>query len=242
MQLKNLCFFILLLTVLYIPSLATWSIIVVDPKTKKIGIAGASCTPSVYGIGAIMPGKGAIVVQANGNPLAKLQGFRMIMDGATPAAILEKLRSPDFDPEHQQYAIISMDDFSHPVTYTGKQTVSYASTLTGNGITVQGNMLTNPDEIQVIFDAALKAQKDSLPIQDILMIALEAGAKAGGDKRCGERKAASAFLTVSKPEDIDKHWLNLVILGDDGHTHAVEALRRKFDDWKARENTNGNTP
>ena len=85
MQLKNLCFSILLLTVLGLPSFATWSIIVVDPKTKKIGIAGASCTPSVYGIGAIMPGKGAIVVQANGNPLARLQGFRMIMDGATPA-------------------------------------------------------------------------------------------------------------------------------------------------------------
>ena len=235
MQLKNLCLSILLLTVLCLPSFATWSIIVIDPKTKKIGIAGASCTPSVYGIGAIMPGKGAIVVQANGNPLAKLQGFRMIMDGATPAVILEKLRSPDFDPEHQQYAIISMDDINNPVTYTGTQTVSYASTLTGNGITVQGNMLTNPDEVQIIFDAAVKAQKDSLPIQDILMIALEAGAKSGGDKRCGERKAASAFLTVSKPEDIDKHWLNLVILGDDGHTHAVEALRQKFDDWKAKE-------
>ena len=242
MQLKNLCFSILLLTVLGLPSFATWSIIVVDPKTKKIGIAGASCTPSVYGIGAIMPGKGAIVVQANGNPLAKLQGFKMIMDGATPATILEKLRSPDFDPEHQQYAIISMDDINNPVTYTGTQAVSYASTLTGNGITVQGNMLTNPDEIQIIFDAAVKAQKDSLPIQDILMIALEAGAKSGGDKRCGERKAASAFLTVSKPEDIDKHWLNLVVLGDDGHTHAVEALRQKFDDWKAKEKANGKTP
>jgi uncharacterized Ntn-hydrolase superfamily protein len=78
-----------------------------------------------------------------------------------------------------------------------------------------------------------KAQKDSLPIQDILMIALEAGAKTGGDKRCGERKASSAFLTVSKPEDVDKHWLNLVIT-DDGHTHAVDALRRKFEDWKTR--------
>ena len=242
MRSKNFCLTILLLVVLCLPSFATWSIIVVDPRTKKIGIAGASCTPSVYGIGAIMPGKGAIVVQANSNPLARLQGFRMIMDGATPATILEKLRSPDFDPEHQQYAIISMDDISHPVTYTGTQTVSYASTLTGNGITVQGNMLSDPDEIQIIFDAAVKAQKDSLPIQDILMIALEAGARSGGDKRCGERKAASAFLTVSKPEDVDKHWLNLVILGDDGHTHAVEALRRKFDDWKANEKTNGNTP
>ena len=229
----KLSLFILFVTVLSLPCFATWSIIVVDPKTKKIGIAGASCTPSVYGIGAIMPGKGAIVVQANGNAFAKLTGFRMIMADSTPAAILKKLRTPEFDPEHQQYAIISLEDFSHPVTYTGTETISHASTLTGNGITVQGNMLTNPDEVQAIFDAAVAAQKDSLPIQDILMIALEAGAKTGGDKRCGERKAASAFLTVSKPEDIDKHWLNLVIT-DDGRTHAVDALRRKYEDWKSK--------
>lgn len=238
---RNHTFSILLLTVLSLPSFATWSIIVVDPKTKLIGIAGASCTPSVYGIGAIMPGKGAIVVQANGNAFAKLTGFKMIMAGDKPATILEKLRTPEFDPEHQQYAIISLDDYSHPVTYTGTQAIAYASTLTGNGITVQGNMLTNPDEVQVIFDAAVKAQKDSLPIQDILLIALEAGAKSGGDKRCGERKAASSFLTVSKPEDIDKHWLNLVVT-DDGRSHAVEALRRKYDDWKSKEKTNSNRP
>jgi len=230
---KQLCFSTLLLTILYIPSFATWSIIVIDPKTKKIGIAGASCTVSVYGIGLILPGKGAIVVQANGNPFARLEGFKMLMDNATPAAILEKLRQPNFDPEQQQYAIMSLNDIEHPVTYTGTRTVSHASSLTGNGISVQGNMLTHPEEIQAIFDAAIKAQKDSLPIQDILLIALEAGAKTGGDKRCGERKAASAFLTVSKPEDVDKHWLNLVVT-DDGRTHAVEALRRKYEDWKTK--------
>jgi uncharacterized Ntn-hydrolase superfamily protein len=231
---RQLCFSLLFLTVLHLPSFATWSIIVVDPKTKEIGIAGASCTVSVYGIGLIVPGKGAIVVQAMSNPLARLQGFNMIRDGATPAAILEKLRHPDYDPEQQQYAILSMNDIQHPATYTGTKTSSYGGTLTGNGISVQGNMLTHPEELQAIFDAAVKAQKSSLPIQDVLMLALEAGAKAGGDKRCGERKASSAFLTVSKPTDVEKHWLNLVIYGNDDHTHAVEALRRKFDDWKVK--------
>ena len=125
------CLAILLLTVSSLRSFATWSIIVVDPKKKLIGIAGASCTPSVYGIGAIMPGKGAIVVQANGNAFAKLTGFKMIMAGDKPATILEKLRTPEFDPEHQQYAIISLDDYSHPVTYTGTQAISYASTIDG---------------------------------------------------------------------------------------------------------------
>ena len=158
----------------------------------------------------------------------------MLMDNATPTAILEKLRQPDFDPEQQQYAIMSMNDTKHPVTYTGTKTISYASTLTANGIPVQGNMLTHPDEVQAIFDAAVKAQKDSLPIQDILMLALEAGARSGGDKRCGERKASSAFVIVAKPGDVEKYWLSLIIYGNDDHTHAVEALRQKFDDWKAK--------
>jgi uncharacterized Ntn-hydrolase superfamily protein len=232
---KNLFLAILFLTACCLSSFATWSIIVVDPKTKEIGIAGASCTVSVYGIGRIMPGKGAIVVQAMSNAFARLQGFRMIMDGDTPGVILEKLRQPQYNPEEQQYAIVCMNDIDHPATYTGTKTTSHAGTITGNGISVQGNTLTNDDELQAIFDAVVKAQKDSLPIQDILMIALEAGAKTGGDKRCGERKASSAFLTVSKPDDVEKHWLNLVIYGNDDHTHAVEALRRKFDDWKVQQ-------
>jgi len=229
-------FLIFSLMTLGFPSFATWSIIVANSKTNEIGIAGASCTESVYGIGAIMPGKGAIVVQANANMYAKLRGFEMLMQGATPLDILERIKQPEFDPENQQYAILCMNDINHPLTYTGTKTISYAGSLTGNGISVQGNMLTNEDVLLAVFNAAVKAQQDSLPIQDILMIAMEAGAKCGGDKRCGERKASSAFLTVSKPDDIKKHWLNLVIYGDDGNTHAVEALRQKFDDWKIKEN------
>jgi hypothetical protein len=38
---------------------ATWSIIVVDPKTNEIGIAGASCSFNCYGIGHIVPGMGS---------------------------------------------------------------------------------------------------------------------------------------------------------------------------------------
>ena len=105
-----------------------------------------------------------------------------------------------------------MSDIGHPATYTGTKAISYAGTMTGNGISVQGNMLTHPDEVQAIFDAAVKAQKDSLPIQDILMLALEAGARSGGDKRCGERKASSAFVSVAKPGDVEKYWLNLIVL------------------------------
>jgi uncharacterized Ntn-hydrolase superfamily protein len=232
--LKHLCLTLLYMLLGCAHSFATWSIIIVDPQTKEIGIAGASCTASVYGIGLIMPGKGAIVVQAMSNPLARLEGFNMIRSGATSAAILEKIKHPDYDPEEQQYAILCMNDVDHPATYTGTKNIANAGTLTGKGISVQGNTLTNQDELQAIYDAALKAQKNSLPLQEVLMLALEAGAKSGGDKRCGERKASSAFITVSKPNDTKQYWLNLVVNGNDDHTPAVVALRQKFDDWKAK--------
>jgi uncharacterized Ntn-hydrolase superfamily protein len=57
-------------------ALATWSIIIVDPGTGEIGIAGASCTKNCYGIGEIIPGKGAIIVQAMSNSRARRKVFK----------------------------------------------------------------------------------------------------------------------------------------------------------------------
>lgn len=217
---------------LAINSFATWSIIVIDPKTKEIGIAGASCTYSVYGIGAIMPGKGAIVVQAMSNKAARNRGLNMIAANASPEQILAALKDPKFMPELQQYAIVCMNDLDKPATYTGSENYQHKGSFTARGVSIQGNTLTHENELQAVMDAVLKAQKESMSIQDVLMIALEAGAKAGGDNRCGARKASSAFITVARPgDDEDSPYLNLVVTDDD-KSNAVEALRKKFDKWK----------
>jgi len=227
--------FLVLLLFLSIPSSATWSINVADPKTKKIGIAGASCTQNVHGIGFIMPGKGAVVVQAMSNGYAKLIGFQMIMKDIPAETIIKKLREPEFDPEHQQYAVLCLYDNNQPQTYSGKENHAYAGTLMAPGISVQGNTLTSEEVIKAVFDAAIKAQKDSKSVEEILMLALEAGANAGGDKRCGERRASSAFLTVSKPDYLEKHWLEIIVTQKNDHTPAVEELRREFDGRKREE-------
>ncbi|MBC7948034.1 MAG: DUF1028 domain-containing protein [Chitinophagaceae bacterium] len=230
---KLFLFSMSLLVSFVLPAHSTWSIIVVDPKTKEIGIAGASCTNSVYGIGAIVPGKGAIVVQAMSNYFARLKGFNLIMADASPDQIMKALMNPDFDPENQQYAVVCLNYPDQPVTYTGSETHGAKGTLTAHGISVQGNTLTNAEELKAVMNAALSAQKKSLPIHEVLMLALEAGAIAGGDKRCGERKASSAFITVVKPQDDRKNpYLNLVVNQTDNTTNAVEALRGKLEDWK----------
>ncbi|AHF15367.1 DUF1028 domain-containing protein [Niabella soli] len=228
-----------LLTVLLLCTLvgyahATWSIIIIDPKTKAIGIAGASCTYSVYGIGAIAPGKGAIVVQAMSNNSARAKGLQMILADASPDEILAAIKDPEFDPEAQQYAVICANYLEHPVTYTGMKTTSDKGAFVAKGIAVQGNTLADQAELKAVLRAAIKAQKRALPIEEVLMLAMEAGAELGGDKRCGSRKAASAFLTVARPGDPADHpYLNLVIYGTNEKVNAVEALRNKFDQWKS---------
>lgn len=86
-----------------------------------------------------------------------------------------------------------------------------------------------------ILQVAIKAQKASLSIQEVLMLALEAAAEYGGDKRCGDRKAASAFLTVAKPGDDARHpSINLIVNQKDETTNAVKVLRIEFDHWRNR--------
>lgn len=234
---KHTLLTLFLLITFVLTSKATWSIIVVDPKTNAVGIAGASCTNSVYGIGAIIPGKGAIVVQAMSNPFARIKGLKMIMANASPEEILKALKDSMFDPERQQYAIICVKYLATPLTFTGSLTTPFKGALTAKGISVQGNTLTNAEELQSVLNTAIKAQKDSLPIEDVLMLALEAGAKLGGDKRCGDIKALSAFLTVAKPSDDPKSpYLNLVVYGTNEKVNAVEALRQKFNIWKIEVN------
>ncbi|MBK7872851.1 MAG: DUF1028 domain-containing protein [Saprospiraceae bacterium] len=198
-------------------------------------MAGASCTADCSGIGSIIPGTGAIIVQAMSNYNAHDMGRKAILAGHPIEGIMEALRESRFDPEHQQYALVTLQQMN-PVTYTGDSTMAYNGALTGYGISVQGNLLTNEKELQTIFNAAVKAQKKGRSVAEILMLALEAGSKAGGDKRCGTQRAQSAFVKVAKPEDtIEKLSLHLVVTGQaKGGENAVAMLRKEYEKWKAK--------
>ena len=220
---------------------ATWSIIMIDSKTNEIGIAGASCTYNCYGIGKIIPGMGAIIVQAMSNNHARERGLEMIIAASTPEQVIQALRNPGFDPERQQYAVVTVRYIDRPGTYTGDSTTQFKGALTKSGVSVQGNTLTSDDELKIIMEAVEKGQNEFLNIAETLMNALEAGSTAGGDKRCGAQKASSAFIVVAKPTD-RKPYINLKIFGQGkGGQNAVEMLRKKFEKWK-RKHPVGVTP
>jgi len=216
---------------------ATWSVIVLDKETRSIGLAGASCSDYVAGIAGFVPGKGAVMAQAASNWQAKTKAEELIRTGAAPDQILATIINPDFDPDfsRQQYAIMTFDAFDKPVTYTGTSTEDYHGAITGDGFSTQGNMLPGSKVLEAVAASISATRKANRPIEEILLKALEAGASAGGDKRCGKQRAASAFITVIRPDlawwepylNINVHHVR------QGGSNAVALVRGEYRRWQA---------
>jgi uncharacterized Ntn-hydrolase superfamily protein len=208
------------------PVLATWSIIGVDRSTGEIGIAGASCTFDVSGIASVVPGKGAIVVQASSNYFARMKGVDLMENNASIDNILLAMKDNKFTPERQQYGVIILDDNTKPLVYSGKEIKEWRGSKIGDDFAVLGNILVGEGVVNAAFTAFDDARDKSFA--ERLMQSLKAGEVIGGDKRCGEQKARSAFISVYSPET--DAITNISVIGiDKGGKRAVTLLKNKFD-------------
>jgi uncharacterized Ntn-hydrolase superfamily protein len=192
---------------------ATWSIVAVDPITREVGAAAATCTVGVELIYGGVPGRGVIVAQAATNLSARRRGVEMIAAGAGPREIISLLASEEFNPgglwnaswREQQYGVAVLGAGPAAGHFTGVETVPWSGGLAEGTVSVQGNMLYSRD----VVDAAFRSFRESgrsencTPhLAERLIRALEAGATRGGDKRCPRARAAlTAFVAVADPED-----------------------------------------
>ena len=238
MRASAICSLVSAATLLYAGQAhATWSIIVLDPETRSIGLGGASCSDYVAGIAGYVPGKGAVMAQAASNWQAKTKAEELIRTGTAPAQILATIIDPKFDPDssRQQYAIMTFEALNKPVTYTGTNTEDFHGAITGDGFSTQGNMLPGSAVLEAVATSINATRKAKQPIEEILLSALEAGASAGGDKRCGKQRATSAFITVIRA---DLPWwepylnLNVHHVRKSG-PNAVALVRGEYRRWKA---------
>ena len=218
----------------HISAFATWSIIVLDNKTQTIGVAGASCTFQVSGIAKIITGKGVIIAQAYSDDGITNKGIDLLRNNASPLDILQALKDTTFDKEvtFRQYGILTFNHYDKPITFTGDSIsyYPYAATSTSPGISVQGNTLADKKVVEEVHKAVLEARKKNLSMEEILMIALEAGSKFGGDKRCGTQTATTAFIQIVKPTDTYCSYLLLRIEGiKKGGLNAIKVIRKELN-------------
>jgi uncharacterized Ntn-hydrolase superfamily protein len=158
----------------------TWSIVARDAATGAYGVAVSTCAFAVgsrvpYGCGRV----GAIATQAFVNPLYGVDGLRLLQEGRSSVEIIANLTAADEGRAHRQLHLIDRD--GRTASYTGNACIDWCGAVNGPQVSVAGNMLAGPEVVQETLRAYV--ENSGLDFDERLLVALEAGEKAGGDKR-----------------------------------------------------------
>ena len=198
-------------------NLTTFSITARDSRDGTLGVAVSTKVPAV---GSLCPfvrfGAGAVSTQAWVNPgLGPLILDRMAQ-GESADQALGHVIAGETDAELRQLGVVDANGGS--AAFTGRDTDAWSGHRTGADYSVQGNMLVGEDTIAAMESVFLSAGAPTLG--ERLLMALEAGQAAGGDRR-GRQSAA---VIVRGPEVFP-----LVDLRVDEHSDPVKELRRIFE-------------
>lgn len=172
-------------------SIHTFSIVAHHAEEDAWGVAVASKFPAV---GAVVPwaeaGAGAVATQS----FAKLpfgpDGLALMRAGHSAAEALSRLLGADEGREGRQVALV--DARGQVAAHTGAACHEWAGHMTGEGFSVQGNLLAGEAVVEAMAASFRRAEGD---LADRLVTALRAGENAGGDKR-GKQSAA---VLVARP-------------------------------------------
>jgi uncharacterized Ntn-hydrolase superfamily protein len=200
---------------------ATYSIAACDPDAQQWGVATQS---KFLAVGAVVPWAephiGAIATQAWANPRYGSEGLKLLGEGLSADAVVERLTSADEGRDHRQLGVV--DSEGRAATYTGKECLDWAGGRTGPCYAAQGNILVSAETVDAIADTF---ESSSGPLVVRLLDCLDAAQRAGGDRR-GQQSAA--ILIVEKDGGYGKLSDVVVDLRVEDHERPLEELRRLY--------------
>jgi uncharacterized Ntn-hydrolase superfamily protein len=192
------------------------------PETLALGVCVSTAAPAVRSrVPHVEARVGAIASQAKTNVLYGINGLRLLKMDFSPQTALETMLKEDPDRESRQVIIINKEGRS--AAFTGRETIDWKGHLIGKDYVVAGNMLVGDS---VIGAMAQVFESSGGVLSERLMKALEAGQKAGGDKR---GKTSAALLVTQKERVGTRPLLDLRV---DEHRDPVRELRRVFEVYK----------
>jgi uncharacterized Ntn-hydrolase superfamily protein len=193
----------------------TWSIVARD----DLGALGVIVASRFFAVGALCAhahsGIGALSTQALVNPLYGPRGLALLAKGGAPADVVSSLVRADAGRDHRQLHIVDAE--RNVAAHTGVECIEWCGHIAGDGFSVAGNMLAGPQVIEdtaQFYDAARE-----LPFPERLIVAMEAGEAAGGDKR-GKQAVALLVCTTEAYPALD--------LRVDDHENPLAELNRLY--------------
>ena len=176
----------------------TYSIVARDAATGEIGVAVQSHWFSV-GSGVVWaePGVGAVATQSFTDPNYGPLGLALMRAGKSAQQSLEALLAADSRRVVRQVGMV--DASGSAANHTGSNSIREHCDATGDGYTVQANLMWKPTVCESMTMAFEQAEGD---LAERLMLALEAAQDEGGDMRGkqsaallgGQRRSQSASL------------------------------------------------
>jgi uncharacterized Ntn-hydrolase superfamily protein len=208
----------------HFPLANTYSIIARDPETGQLGGAVQS---HWFSVGSLViwaePGVGVVATQALVEVSYGPLGLSLLRAGKSPEEALKALTSVDSGQDMRQVAMV--DALGRSAAHTGAHCMADAGHITGDGFSVQANMMSNPSVWGAMAEAYQGAKGD---IAERLVSALEAAQAAGGDIR-GQQ---SACIYIVKPQSTgavpaSQPWQNVVMdLRIEDHPKPIQEMRR----------------
>ena len=196
----------------------TFSIVGYDPETEELGIAVQS---KFLAVGAVVPWAkakvGAVATQALANLDYGEKGLKLLEEGFSPKEVIEKLRKEDENDQSRQVGIVAADGNS--VSFTGSDCYDWAGGITGQNFACQGNILVGEETVKAM---ASKFKKTEGELAERLVLALEAGQKAGGDKR---GRQSAALLVVKENGSYGGYNDRYIDLRVDDHETPIQKLK-----------------
>lgn len=191
----------------------TYSIVARDFETGVLGVAVAS---RFFAVGSLVPHishNAAIATQAFVNPMWGVEGLPRLRAGESAETVITDFAVRDNGAAIRQAHMI--DAQGNSAAHTGEGCIDWAGHLIADSVSVAGNMLAGPG---VVADTLQSFQDNAaLPFVERLLVAMEAGEAAGGDKR-GKQAAA---IRIHAGQDYPRYDLRV-----DDHANPLVELRR----------------
>jgi uncharacterized Ntn-hydrolase superfamily protein len=165
-----------------------------------------------------IPGVGAVATQSVAELSYGPLGLELLRSGKTPEQALAGLVAADPDSDLRQVAIVAAD--GAVAVHTGAACIPEAGHRTGEGYSVQANMMRN-DRVWPAMAEAFEAAAG--PLARRLLAALDAAEAAGGDWR-GQQAAGLRVVPAG-----GLPWESVFDVRVDDHAEPLKELRRLLD-------------